>query len=132
MSTTYEHTKGLAQQMSTTIRSAIALLLMLTLGSSSVWGQGPVVITTDTNGNSTIDDSEKKFYLIQTNAFPSFYIAPQANTITTNNILGEYMLWYFLDAGKDNPGTEVSVLSVPRISHHCLTPTKKNASSNLW
>ena len=106
MSTTYEHTKGLAQQMSTTIRSAIALLLMLTLGSSSVWGQGPVVITTDTNGNSTIDDSEKKFYLIQTNAFPSFYIAPQANTITTNNILGEYMLWYFLDAGKDNPGTE--------------------------
>ena len=92
--------------MSTTIRSAIALLLMLTLGSSSVWGQGPVVITTDTNGNSTIDDSEKKFYLIQTNAFPSFYIAPQANTITTNNILGEYMLWYFLDAGKDNPGTE--------------------------
>lgn len=93
--------------MSTTIRSAIALLLMLTLGSGSVWGQGPVVITTDTNGNSTIDDSEKKFYLIQTNAFPSFYIAPQANnTITTNNILGEYMLWYFLDAGKDNPGTE--------------------------
>lgn len=39
MSTTYEHTKGLAQQMSTTIRSAIALLLMLTLGSGSVWGQ---------------------------------------------------------------------------------------------
>ena len=39
MNTTYEHTKGLAQQMSTTIRSAIALLLMLTLGSGSVWGQ---------------------------------------------------------------------------------------------
>ena len=39
MSTTYEHTKRLAQQMSTTIRSAIALLLMLTLGSGSVWGQ---------------------------------------------------------------------------------------------
>ena len=92
--------------MSTTIRSAIALLLMLTLGSSSVWGQGPVVITTDTNGNGTIEDSEKKFYLIQTNAFQSFYIAPQANnTITTNNILGDYMLWYFLDAGKGNEGT---------------------------
>ena len=39
MSTTYEHTKGLAQQMTTTIRSAIAMLLMLTLGSGSVWGQ---------------------------------------------------------------------------------------------
>ena len=39
MNTTYEHTKELAQQMTTTIRSAIAMLLMLTLGSGSVWGQ---------------------------------------------------------------------------------------------
>lgn len=72
-----------------------------------MWGQtAPVEITTDTNENGTIEDSEKKFYLIQTNAFPSFYIAPQANnTITTNNILGNYMLWYFLDAGTDG-GTQ--------------------------
>ena len=84
----------------TRLRLIISLLLMLTLGSGSVWGQSPVEITTDTNGNGTIEDSEKKFYLIQTNAFPSFYIAPQANNnITTNNILGDYMLWYFLDAG---------------------------------
>ena len=75
------------------------LLLLITLGTVNVWGQSPVEITTDTNGNGTIEDSEKKFYLIQTNAFPSFYIAPQNNNITTNNILGEYMLWYFLDAG---------------------------------
>lgn len=61
------------------------------------------MITTDENGNGTIEDSEKKFYLIQTNAFSSFYIAPQANnTISTNNILGDYMLWYFLDAGEDD------------------------------
>lgn len=68
-----------------------------------MWGQtAPVEITTDTNGNGTIEDSEKKFYLIQTYAFPSFFIAPQSNnTITTNNILSEYMLWYFLDAGTD-------------------------------
>lgn len=67
---------------------------------------GPVEITTDTNNNGVIDDGEKKLYLIQTNAFQSFYIAPQAdNTITTNNILGDYMLWYFLDAGEDN-GTQ--------------------------
>ena len=79
------------------------MLLLLIVGSGSVWGQSPVEITTDTNGNGTIEDSEKKFYLIQTNAFPSFYIAPQDNNnITTNNILGEYMLWYFLDAGEDN------------------------------
>ena len=82
------------------------MLLLLIVGSSSVWGQSPVEITTDTDGNGTIEDSEKKFYLIQTNAFPSFYIAPQANnTITTNNILGEYMLWYFLDAGEEG-GTQ--------------------------
>ena len=66
-----------------------------------MWGQSPVEITSDTNGNGTIEDSEKKYYLIQTNAFPSFYIAPQNNNITTNNILGDYMLWYFLDAGTD-------------------------------
>ena len=83
-----------------TLSILMSMLLLLIVGSGSVWGQSPVEITTDTNGNGTIEDSEKKFYLIQTNAFPSFYIAPQAdNTITTNNILGEYMLWYFLDAG---------------------------------
>ena len=61
----------------------------------------PVEITTDANEDGIIDDTEKKLYLIQTNAFQSFYIAPQDNnTITTNNILGDYMLWYFLDAGK--------------------------------
>ena len=84
---------------------SLLLLLMMTVGAHGAWGQ-PVEITTDTNGNGTIEDSEKKFYLIQTNAFPSFYIAPQANdNITTNNILGEYMLWYFLDAGTDG-GTQ--------------------------
>ena len=68
----------------------LALMLLTAMGSGNVWGQSPVVITTDVNGNGTIEDSEKKFYLIQTNAFPSFYIAPQANnTITTNNILGK-------------------------------------------
>ena len=106
MNTTYRYTNRLTQQIITISRLTIALLLLLALGSGKVWGQGPVVITTDTNGNGTIDDSEKKFYLIQTNAFPSFYIAPQANnTITTNNILGDYMLWYFLDAGEEG-GTQ--------------------------
>ena len=91
----------------TRLRLTISMLLMLMVGVNGAWGQSPVEITTDTNENGIIDDNEKKFYLIQTNAFPSFYIVPQANnTITTNNILGDYMLWYFLDAGKDNPGTE--------------------------
>ena len=76
---------------------AMLLLLMMTLGVGDVWGQ--VEITTDANNNGVIDNDEKKLYLIQTNAFQSFYIAPQGTKITTNNILGDYMLWYFLDAG---------------------------------
>ena len=85
-------------------RTLTFMLLMMTLGAGTAWGQ--VEITTDDNENGVIDDNEKKLYLIQTNAFQSFYIAPQANnTITTNNILGDYMLWYFLDAGTDN-GTQ--------------------------
>ena len=80
------------------------LLLMLTLGATTAWGQtGPVEITTDENGNGTIDESEKILYMIQTNGFQSFYMAPKTISgtlrIMTNNILGDYMLWYFLDAG---------------------------------
>ncbi len=102
---TARRSRGYASSV-TRLRLTISILLMLTLGSGSVWGQSPVEMTTDTNENGTIEDNEKKFYLIQTNAFPSFYIAPQANnTITTNNILGDYMLWYFLDAGTDG-GTQ--------------------------
>ena len=68
---------------------------MLLVCTAYSWAQAPVEIT----NAQDIENNTKKLYLIQTNAFPSFYIAPQANTITTNNILGEYMLWYFLDAG---------------------------------
>jgi hypothetical protein len=72
-----------------------ALVVVMVMGVNSAWAQ-PVEITTAED----IDNDTKKLYLIQTNAFPSFFIAPQAdNTITTNNILGDYMLWYFLDAG---------------------------------
>ena len=89
------------------LRTLLLLLIVFSGMTNSVWGQAPVEITTDADNNGVIDDGEKKLYLIQTNAFQSFYIAPQAdNTITTNNILGDYMLWYFLNAGKDNEGTE--------------------------
>ena len=108
----------------TSLRLTISMLLMLTLGSGSAWGQSPVDITTDTNGNGTIEDSEKKFYLIQTNAFPSFYIAPQNNNITTT-------ISSTIVRGNTSTTTmatqEVSIL---RISLPCLTPTRKSASLN--
>ena len=78
---------------------AMALLATALLLPMAIQAQEPVVLTTDANNNGVIDDNEKNLYLIQTNAFQSFYIVPQINnTITTNNILGDYMLWYFLDA----------------------------------
>ena len=79
------------------VRKSAVLLSLLLFISIGAWAQ-PVQITTDINN--------KRLYLIQTNAFESFYIVPQSNnTITTNNIPGDYMLWYFLDAGTDN-GTQ--------------------------
>ena len=84
------------------LSKALICLMLMFMGVNGVWGQ-PVVITTPDD----ITNDTKKLYLIQTNAFESFFMAPQANnTITTNNIRGDYMLWYFLDAGKDNEGTE--------------------------
>ncbi len=69
MNTTYEHTKGLAQQMSTTIRSAIALLLMLTLGSGSVWGQ-----TSDYSGTYYIKSASAN-----KNTNGDYYLCPTKN-----------------------------------------------------
>lgn len=66
----------------------MAALLLCVLG---VKGQEPVVITSDL--------SDKHLYLIQTNQFHSFYMVPKDGKANTNNIPGEYMLWYFLDAG---------------------------------
>ncbi len=77
------------------LRYVVFLMMVMLMGTTEAWGQ-PVEITTDED----IANDTKKLYLIQTNGFQSFYIVPQANnTITTNNILGDYMLWYFLDAG---------------------------------
>ncbi len=86
MNTTYEHTKELAQQMTTTICSAIAMLLMLTLGSGSVWGQEGVWYIANDNTSSghpgkvysSASDTEK-YYLVpaanpqQTSAIDAYY-----------------------------------------------------------
>ena len=95
----------------------VLLVVMMMIGAN-VWGQEPE-ITTDTNN--------KKLYLIQTNAFPSFYIAPQANdNITTNNILGDYMLWYFLNAGEDGGTQYYYIVSESENKYICHAGGKYN------
>ena len=71
----------------------LAIILPTTL-----WGQ--ITLTTDTNGNGTIEDNEKNLYLIQTNQCESFYMIPKDNNVSTANIPNADMLWYFLDAGE--------------------------------
>lgn len=62
---------------------------------------GQITPTTDTNGNGTIEDNEKNLYLIQTNQFESFYIAPNGSNLNTANLPHASMLWYFLEAEYD-------------------------------
>ncbi len=87
---------------------AMIFLVMALLTPMTIQGQVPDV-TMDTNENGVIDDDEKNLYLIQTNQFPSFYMAPKTISnvlrVTTNNIPCDNMLWYFLDAGTDS-GTQ--------------------------
>ena len=93
------HVNGKFTDIYSYVKKLFILAMLMGLGATETWAQ-PVEITTDANGNGTIEDTEKKLYMIQTNYGQSFYIVPQSdNTITTNNILGDYMLWYFLDAG---------------------------------
>ena len=100
------HVYGKFTDIYSYIKTILFLAVLLTVGATEAWAQTPIEVTADDDSSGAIEASEKKLYLIQTNAFQSFYMAPQANnTITTNNIFGDYMLWYFLDAGTDN-GTQ--------------------------
>ena len=95
------HVNGKFTDIYSYVKKLFILAMLMGLGVTEAWTQEPVVITTDTDNSGAIEDGEKKLYMIQTNYGQSFYIVPQSNnTITTNNILGDYMLWYFLDAGR--------------------------------
>ena len=79
------------------------LLLILTLGAGTAWGQ-LFTVTTDTDNSGTIEESEKHYYLIQSAQILSFYMIPSSNNtnVTTTNVPNENMRWYFMDAGEDS------------------------------
>ncbi len=87
------------------VLSTLMLLMLMVLAPASAWAQSPIIPTTDTNGNSIIEDGEKKLYLIQSKKIESFYITPRGENVNTANLPDPSMLWYFLDAGIED-GTQ--------------------------
>lgn len=79
----------------------LLLLLMMTVGVGQVWGQEPITITTDVNGNGTIQDNEKILYLIQSFSNEAFYIrndTKNGTKLNTSNIVTTNSEFYFLNA----------------------------------
>ena len=86
-------------------RLVVSLFLMLVVGVCDVKAQDlPFTPTTDTNGNAIIDESEKKYYLIQSYTNTGYYMRPNAASqdltsevrVNTLNIITDDMKWYFL------------------------------------
>ncbi len=84
----------------TRLRLVISLLLMLTLGSSSVWGQTlPFEVTT----NDDITNHTEKLYWIESAGATGFYAVPHSNNsnASTTNAPTLRALWYFMESGED-------------------------------
>ena len=77
-------------------RLVVSLLLMLVVGVCGVKAQ--VTLTTD--------ESNPNYYLIQSYVNTAFYMCPNGTNVNTLNILNDNMKWFFLDAGKENEGTD--------------------------
>jgi len=96
---------------------------------TTLWGQ--VTITTDANGNGTIDDSEKILYMIQTNQFQSFYMIPKGDNVSTANIPNAQMLWYFLDAGTDGTTQYYYIVSNSANKYICHAGGTSNSTRGV-
>ena len=79
----------------------LLLLLMMTVGVGQVWGQEPITMTTDKNGNNKIDNNEKVLYLIQSFNNEAYYIRDNNRSgswLNTSNIVTTNSEFYFLNA----------------------------------
>jgi len=78
----------------------MSLLLMLIVGSSSVWGQMlPFEVTTADD----ITNHSEKFYWIESAGATGFYAVPHSNNsnASTTNVPTLRALWYFMESGED-------------------------------
>ena len=94
------HSQRDYSSLSTRLRLTISLLLMLTLGSSSVWGQTlPFEVTTADD----ITNHSEKFYWIESVGATGFYAVPHSDNskASTTNAPTVRALWYFMESGED-------------------------------
>jgi hypothetical protein len=155
MNTTYEHTKRLAQQTITTLRLTIALLLMLTLGSTSVWGQtdysGVYYIADDNTSKnhpgkvySSASDTEK-YYLVpasnpqQTSAIDAYYSPnhsttngdsekPFLTTALTNKDLNS--IWIVMESGESGYYFIIHALTGKYVIYEVPLPNDPNTNTD--
>lgn len=92
----------------TRLRLVITLLLMMIVGVGNMWGQ--IIPTTDTNGDNVIDETERKYYLLQNvgnTGVKAFYAMPYDNIdgdeirITTTNVPNSDMRFYFMNVDNE-------------------------------
>ena len=79
-----------------------AVLLLMVVGVSEIWGQHPFTLTTADD----ITGGTQKYYLIQSIDRSSFYAIPHSNAdgakVSTTSIPNADMRWCFVDAGSDS------------------------------
>ena len=85
------------------VKNILFLMVLLTVGGTSVWGQAPFTLTTADD----VTNGTEKLYWMESNGATGFYMIAHTNNVnnnnntyvSTSNMPNERMLWYFMDAG---------------------------------
>ena len=84
----------------TGVLRTMLLLLMLTLGIGTAWGEDEPVV--EITSDDDLNNGTEKLYLIAMCSFNNFYMSTNGNNVNTSNIPSNATLWYFKDAGTEN------------------------------
>ena len=94
------HTES--KHITTVLRYAALVVMMMCMGVNGAWGQLPFTLTTADD----ITNGTQKYYLIQAIDRPTFYAIPHSNSdgakVSTTSIPNANMRWCFVDAGSDS------------------------------